>query len=166
MKRTKMLLTVVIAATLFFAGCKPKDEDIKAKIEAAIKGDKMMEGAVVDVKDGVATISGEVMDTACKSYCEKTIAAIKDVKSVVNNCTVMPPPPPPPVPASVTTALDAATQQKVKDGLKDFKGVTLTFEGDKAVLVGAVTSKERLTIMQLLSNAKVKSDVSKLTDKK
>src|SRR5882762_8919464 len=125
MKRTKMLLAVVIAATLFFAGCKPKDEDIKAKIEAAIKGDKMMTGAVVDVKDGVATISGEVMDTACKSYCAKTIGAIKDVKSVVDNCTVMPPPAPPVVPASVTTALDAPTQQKVKDGLKDIKGVTV-----------------------------------------
>ena len=168
MKRTKMLLTVVVAATLFFAGCKPKDEDIKAKIEAAIKGDKMMEGAVVDVKDGVATISGEVMDTACKSYCEKTIAAIKDVKSVVNNCTVMPPPAPPtpPAPASLTTALDEATQQKVKDGLKDIKGVTVTFEADKAVLAGSVTKADRMKIMQMLAMAKVKSDVSKLMDKK
>ena len=168
MKLTKVVLAVVVAATLSFASCKPKDADIKAKIEETIKGDKMMTGATVDVKDGVATISGEVMDTACKSYCEKTIGGIKGVEKVVNNCTVMPPPPPPapPMPVSVTTTLDDATKQKVKDGLKDIKGVTVTFDADKAILVGEVSKADRMKIMQMLSSAKVKSDVSKLMDKK
>lgn len=167
MKRIKMLMMVVVAATLFFASCKPKDADIQAKIEAAIKADPMMTGAVVSVKDGVATISGEVKDEACKALCEKTIAAIKGVDKVINDCSVTPPPPPPtPAPASLTTALDEATQQKVKDGLKDIKGVTVTFDADKAVLVGSVTKADRMKIMQILMAAKVKSDVSKLTDKK
>lgn len=167
MKMTKVVMGLAVACTLFFASCKPKDEDIKAKIEAAIKADPMMTGAVVDVKDGVATITGEVKDDACKALCEKTISGIKGVEKVVNNCTVTPPPPPPtPVPASVTTALDEATQQKVKDGLKDIKGVTVTFDADKAVLVGEVTKADRMKIMQMLASAKVKSDVSKLTDKK
>ena len=122
---------------------------------------------MVDVKDGIATISGECKDDACKAMCEKTVAAIKGVKSVVNNCTVAPPPPPPtPAPASVTTVLDDATQQKVKDGLKDIQGVTVAFEGDKAVLAGEVTKANRMKIMQMLAAAKVKSDVSKLMDKK
>lgn len=165
MKLTKVLMAVVAAATLFFASCKPKDADIKAKIEETIKNDKMMAGAVVDVKDGVATISGEVMDDKCKAYCKTTIEGIKDVKSVVNNCTVTPPSPPA-APASVTTVLDAPTQQKVKDGLKDIKGVTLSFDADKAVLVGEVSKADRLKIMQILMTARVKSDVSKLMDKK
>ena len=156
---------VAVATTLFFASCKPKDEDIKAKIEAAIKAEPMLAGAVVDVKDGVATITGEMKDDACKAMCEKTIGAIKGVEKVVDNCTVTPPPPPP-VPASVTTALDDATQQKVKDGLKDIKGVTVTFDADKAVLAGEVTKADRMKIMQMLAAAKVKSDVTKLTDKK
>jgi len=158
-------MAAVVAATLSFASCKPKDEDIKAKIETAIKADPMMTGAMVDVKDGVATISGEVKDTMCKSLCEKTVAGIKGVKSVVNNCTVPAPVVTPP-PASLTTALDAATQQKVKDGLKDIKGVTVTFEGEKAVLAGEVSKADRMKIMQMLGAAKVKSDVSKLMDKK
>lgn len=167
MKLTKLLMAVVVSATLFFVGCKPKDEDIKAKIEAAIKADPMMAGCAVDVKDGVATLSGECKDDACKALCEKTIGGIKGVKSVVNNCTVAPPPPPPVAPpASLTTVLDEATQQKVKDGLKDFKAVTVSFDADKAVLVGEVTKADRMKIMQILSSAKVKSDVSKLTDKK
>jgi hyperosmotically inducible periplasmic protein len=166
MKLTKVVMGVAVATTLFFASCKPKDEDIKAKIEAAIKADPMLAGAAVDVKDGVATITGEMKDDACKALCEKTIGAIKGVEKVVDNCTVTPPPPPPPTPASVTTALDEATQQKVKDGLKDIKGVTVTFDADKAVLAGEVSKADRMKIMQMLAAAKVKSDVTKLTDKK
>jgi hyperosmotically inducible periplasmic protein len=164
MKLTKLLMTVAVLATLTFVSCKPKDADIKASIETALKADPMMTGTTVDVKDGVATISGECKDDACKAMCEKTVAGIKGVKSVSNNCTVAPPPPPPP--ASVTTTLDAATMQKVKDGLKDLKGITLDFAGDKAVLAGEVTKADRMKIMQMLASAKVKSDVSKLMDKK
>jgi hyperosmotically inducible periplasmic protein len=164
MKLTKLLMAVAVLATLTFVSCKPKDADIKASIEAALKADPMMTNTAVDVKDGVATISGECKDDACKTNCEKAVAGIKGVKSVTNNCTVAPPPPPPP--ASVTTTLDAATMQKVKDGLKDLKGITLDFAGDKAVLAGEVTKGDRMKIMQMLASAKVKSDVSKLMDKK
>jgi hyperosmotically inducible periplasmic protein len=167
MKLTKVLLTVIVSGALLFVSCKPKDADIKAKVEAALKADPMMTGTLVDVKDGVATISGECKDDACKAMCEKTVLGIKGVKSVVNNCTVAPPPPPPPPPpASLSTILDEATQQKVKDGLKDISGVSVSFEGDKAVLSGEVTKANRMKIMQMLAAAKVKSDVSKLTDKK
>ena len=124
-----------------------------------------MAGAVVDVKDGVVTLTGECKDDLCKAMCAKTTSEIKGVKSVVNNCTV-PAPIVIDVPASVTTVLDAATQQKVKDGLKDIKGVSVEFNADKAMLTGEVTKADRMKIMQMLASAKVKSDVSKLTDKK
>ncbi len=167
MKLTKVLMAVVVIASLAFVSCKPKDADIKVKVETALKAEPMMTSTVVDVKDGVVSISGECKDDACKGMCEKTVAGIKGVKSVVNNCTVAPPPPPPPAPpASMTTMMDEATQQKVKDGLKDIKGVTCTFEGEKAMLAGEVTKADRMKIMQMLAAAKVKSDVSKLMDKK
>lgn len=164
MKLTKLLMAVAVSATLFFVSCKPKDADIKAAVEKALKADPMMSNTTVDVKDGVVTMGGECKDDACKAMCEKTVTAVKGVKSVVNNCTVTPPPPPPP--ASLTTVLDAATQQKVKDGLKDIPGVTVEFAGDKAVLKGEVTAANRMKIMQMLASAKVLSDVSGLTDKK
>lgn len=164
MKLTKLFLAVVVSATMLFVGCKPKDADIKANVEKALKADPMMANTTVDVKDGVVTIGGECKDEACRTHCEETAKGVKGVKSVINNCTVAAPPPPPP--ASVTTVLDAATQQKVKDGLKDMPGVTVEFVGDKAVLTGEVTKTQRMTIMQLLASAKVQSDVSKLLDKK
>lgn len=166
MKLSKVLFAVVIAATIGFVSCKPKDADIKAEIEKALKADPMMSGTTVSVTDGVATIGGECKDDACKAACEKTVAAVKGVKSVVNNCTVAPPPPPPAEPASLSTVLDEATQQRVKDGLKDISGVTVSFEGDKAVLKGEVSKANRMKIMQMLAAAKVKSDVTGLSDKK
>jgi hypothetical protein len=164
MKLTKLLMVVVVSATMLFVSCKPKDADIKANVEKALKADPMMSNTMVDVKDGVVTMSGECKDDACKAMCEKTVAGIKGVKSVVNNCMVAAPAPPPP--ASLSTTIDAAKMQQVKDGLKDMPGVTVTFVGDKAVLKGAVTDKQRLTIMQLLASAKVMSDATGLTEKK
>jgi len=164
MKLMKLLMAVVVSATLLFVSCKPKDGDIKTAVETALKADPMMTGTTVDVKDGVVTLSGECKDDACKAMCEKTVAAVKGVKSVVNNCTVAPPPPP--APASVTTTLNEAAQQAVKDGLKDIPGVTVEFAGDKAVLKGEVSRANRMKIMQMLAAAKVLSDVSGLTDKK
>ncbi len=164
MKLTKLLMVVVVSATMLFVSCKPKDADIKANVEKALKADPMMEGTTVDVKDGVVTIGGECKDDACKAHCEETAKAVKGVKSVVNNCIIAPPPPPPP--ASLSTTIDAAKMQQVRDGLKDMPGVTVEFVGDKAVLKGAVTDKQRLTIMQLLASAKVMSDATGLTEKK
>ncbi len=164
MKITKITMIALLMLAIGFTSCKPKDADVQAKIEAALKADPMAAGMSVSVKDGVATLSGECKDDECKASCEKIVSGIKGVKSVVNNCTLTPPPPPPP--ASVTTTLDDATMQKVKDGMKDMQGITLDFEGDKAVLSGEVTTANRMKIMQMLSAAKVKSDVSKLLDKK
>jgi hyperosmotically inducible periplasmic protein len=167
MKLTKLLLAVVVSATLLFISCKPKDADIKADAEKALSADPMSAGTMVDVKDGVATISGTCKDEECRAHCEKIVAGVKGVKSVVNNCTIAATPEPVVAPpASITTVLDEATQQKVKDGIKDIPGVTVEFSGDKAVLSGEVSKANRMKIMQILAAAKVQSDVSKLTDKK
>lgn len=168
MKLTKLLMAVAIVTTVSFASCKPKDADIQTAVEAKLKTmPDMVTAATVDVKNGIATLSGECKDDMCKAACEKAAGEVKGVKSVVNNFTLpAPPPPPAAAPASLTTVLDAATQQKVKDGLKDIKGVTVEFAGEKAVLSGEVTKADRMKIMQMLSSAKVKSDVTKLTDKK
>jgi osmotically-inducible protein OsmY len=163
---TSILLMGVLALTISFNSCKGKmkDADIKAAVETALKADPMSASTMVTVdKKGVATITGECKDDSCKANCEKIVKAVKGVKSVVNNCTIAAAVPPP---ASLTTLLDEATQQKVKDGLKDIKGVSVEFSGDKAVLSGEVTKADRMKIMQMLASAKVKSDVSKLMDKK
>lgn len=168
MKLTKLLMAIAIISTVSFVSCKPKDADIKTEVEAKLNAlPDMVKGATVDVKDGIATLSGECKDDMCKMECVKAAKGVKGVKDVVANFT-LPAPPPEAVapPASLTTTLDAAAQQKVKDGLKDIKGVTVSFEGEKAVLTGEVSKNDRMKIMQILAAAKVKNDVTKLADKK
>ncbi len=169
MKLTKIFSAALIAAAISFtvSACKsgPKDAEIETAIKAKFAESADMASTTVAVKDGIVTLSGVCKDDACKAACAAAVTGMKGVKEVKNECTVAPAPAPP-APASVATVLDAATMQKVKDGLKDLKGVMVDFAGDKAVLSGEVTKADRMKIMQMLMAAKVKSDVSKLMEKK
>lgn len=167
MKFTKMTIAAALMIAVAFTSCKPKDSEIKTNVETALKADMKMANTVVDVKDGVVTLSGECTDAECKAKCESTAAGVKGVKPpVVNNLLVAAPVVVEPAPASTTTVLDDATKQAVTDGIKDIKGVTVEFTADKAVIKGEVTAANRMKIMQILSAAKVQSDVSSLMDKK
>jgi hyperosmotically inducible periplasmic protein len=169
MKLTKFFSAALLVAAISFSvsACKsgPKDEEIAKAIQDKLAASPSTASTTVSVKDGVVTLSGECADPKCKEDCEAATKDVKGVKSVTNNCTVKPVETTPP-PASLSTTLDEATQQKVRDGLKDIKSVKVTFDGEKAVLTGEVSKDERRTVMQILASAKVKSDVSKLMDKK
>jgi hypothetical protein len=60
----KVTTTLTLADFLFmafsFISCKSKTKgsDIKAAMEAALKADPLAAGTMVDVKNGVATLSG------------------------------------------------------------------------------------------------------------
>jgi len=162
MKLSKVLLAVVISATVGFISCSPKDADIKAAIDAKISATPEMAGAVADVKDGVATISGMVKDDACKAMCEKEIAGIKGVKSVINNCTVIPPPPPP---APVVIAADDPLTKAVADAIKDHPTVKAEVKDGVITLTGDIKKDELKKLMPLLQSLKPKKVDNKLTVK-
>ncbi len=157
-------MAAALLTTIAFTSCKPKDSEIKANVETALKADMKMASTMVDVNDGKVTLSGECMDDVCKAKCESTAAGVKGVKlPIINNLTVAAPMP---EPASTTTMLNDASKQAVNDGLKDIKGITVDFTADKAVIKGEVTPANRMKIMQILASAKVQSDVSGLMNKK
>ncbi len=167
MKITKISLAAAIIVAVAFTSCKPKDADIQAGVETALKAEPKSATTKVEVKDGVVTLSGECGDADCKANCEKLASAVKGVKPpVVNNLTVTPPPAPVVAPASTTTVMDAKVMQTIKDGLKDIKGVVVDFATGKPVLSGEVTAADRMKIMQMQSSAKVMFDVTKLMTKK
>jgi hyperosmotically inducible periplasmic protein len=167
MKLTKLLSAAAIAAVVAFSvpACKsgPKDAEIKTAVEAAVKDVK---GLVVDVKDGVVTMSGECKDDGCKTGCETAVKGIKGVKSVTNNCTIAPPPPAPT--SMTTTTADPKLQDAVKAIIKDIPGVVLKGFSDKgAILEGTLSAANNLKLKQALSAAKILWDAtaSKLTVK-
>jgi hyperosmotically inducible protein len=140
-----LLLIGAVALISTSTGCKkkPKDADIKAAIETALKADPSAATTMVDVKEGIATISGECKDDACKANCEKMVAGIKGVKSVVNNCTVMPP---------VVINPDDILGNAVTDALASFQGVTATVK-EGAIMLGGEIKKADLAKLMMALNA-------------
>jgi hyperosmotically inducible periplasmic protein len=94
MKKTlnSLIVIAIILISIAFASCNSAvaDADIKMGAEKAMKADPMSAKLSVDVKDGVATITGECMDSICKDHCTKLVEGVKGVKSVVSNCTIAP----------------------------------------------------------------------------
>jgi osmotically-inducible protein OsmY len=83
---------VIILFSIVFVSCKNsvKDDDIKAAIETAIKADPGAANMEVAVDNGVATIKGKCMNEEARNHCTRPVEKIKGVKSVVNNCILLP----------------------------------------------------------------------------
>ncbi|HRD57571.1 MAG TPA: BON domain-containing protein [Ferruginibacter sp.] len=144
MKVLKVLPLLILAAGLVFTGCKPKDADVKAAVEKALKENPATAGVMVMVTDGVATLSGEVADDAAKTALDASVKAIKGVKSVVNNATI--PAPPAPV---VVTADDPLTAA-VKDATKDHPSVTAAVADGVIKLTGSIEKAKWIKLKQAL----------------
>ena len=89
MKKISISIAMMAFFTLAiaFTSCKSKvsDADVKTAVETALKADPMAVNTMVSVEKGVATISGECKDDACKTHCADLVKGIKGVKEVVNN---------------------------------------------------------------------------------
>jgi hyperosmotically inducible periplasmic protein len=140
-----LLLIGAVALISTSTGCKkkPKDADIKAAVETALKANPSAATTMVDVKEGVATISGECKDEACKANCAKIAGAVKNVKSVVNNCTVM---------EKVVINPDDILTKSVTDALASFPGVTATVK-EGAIMLGGEIKKADLAKLMMALNA-------------
>lgn len=162
MKVTKVLAVMMIALAVGFVSCKPKDADIKTAVEQAISAIPDAAGATIEVKDGVATISGEFKDEAAKLAAEAAAKAVKGVKSVVNNGTVAPPPV---AAAPVEVSADAALISSVADATKDFATVKADVKDGVVTLTGEIKKTDLAKLMQSLNALKPKKVENKLTIK-
>ena len=108
MKIFKFILVLFLSTSTLLFSCKPKDSDVQAKINEKFAATPECSGASATVADGVATLTGEVKDDACKNMAATETGEIKVVKSVVNNLTTTPPPPPP----APTVSPDSALMQE------------------------------------------------------
>lgn len=167
MKKTVML--VMLAASFgvitSFSSCKgkPKDADIKAAIETALKADPMAAGTMVSVEKGVATLTGECKDEMCRNHCADLVKGIKGVKEVVNNCSVAPVTVPEP---AVINPEDEVLAKSLADAMKDAQGVTGSVKDGKIVLSGEIAKAKWTALKQLLDKLKSKGyDLTGLTIK-
>lgn len=159
MKISKILLAVFLSASVLFFSCKPKDSDVQAKITEKFAATPECTGASASVADGVATLTGEVKDDACKNMAETTAKEIKGVKSVVNDLTTTPPPPAPAVNP------DSELTKGVTDATKDFPTVTAAVNNGEITLTGSIKRADLQKLMQTLNTLKPKKINNQLTIK-
>src|SRR5258708_39211934 len=94
--KVKFLAVLTLTIALFMSACGKSDADLTKAATDKLAADKVT-GVTVAVKDGVATLTGEVADVTVKSKAETSVKAVDGIKSVTNNCTLKPLPPAPAV---------------------------------------------------------------------
>jgi osmotically-inducible protein OsmY len=118
--KIKFLTFFCLAAVLFLAACGKSDADLQKAVTDKLKADNVA-GVTAAVKDGVATLTGEVADITVKNKAEASAKAVEGVKSVVNSLTLKPLPTPVPAPP------DNMLKGKLDEALKK-AGCTVTIE--------------------------------------
>lgn len=151
----KILLAFVIMGTLSFSltSCKtePKDSDLVTKAKTVLP-----EGVNIDVKKGVATLSGEYNDDNAKQSTENAVKAIPGIKSVEDNATIKE------TASSVEVSADSVLESKVNDVLKGYTGVTADVNDGIVTLNGELNRNELPRLMQAINALQPKKIEQKL----
>jgi osmotically-inducible protein OsmY len=157
MKILQTAFVLAMAMTLSLTSCKPKDADVKAKVETKLRTNPDASNVMVTVNDGVATLSGEVKDEATKAAVE---AAAKDAgaKSVVNSTTVF-------VEQMPVMADDTTLTSSVKDATKDYPTVKAAVNAGVITLTGSIQRAALPNLMMALNGLNPKSINNQLTIK-
>lgn len=137
---------------LLLGACKsgPSDQELTSSINSSLSGSTGKLSA--SVNEGVATLSGECPDDACKTSAEASVKEMKGVKSVVNNITIAAPPPPP----VVTITPDDSLRTAVQAALSKYKGVVASVNNGVVTLTGDASRKDLQDIMQTVTAMKPK----------
>ncbi|MEO6948610.1 MAG: BON domain-containing protein [Ginsengibacter sp.] len=156
---TKALIAVIFSASILLFSCKPKDASIQTSVNANLAASPECNGATATVEDGIATLTGEVKDDACKSLAATKAVEVKGVKSVVNNLTT-----------SMSGAVTDATMnsgnelaQGVTDATNDFPTVKTSVNNGEITLTGSIKRSDLKTLMQSLNSLHPTKINNKLT---
>lgn len=152
-------ITLILALGMSVASCKKvNDADVQKAAQEVLMADPALAGVVVTVQEQVATLTGIVDDDVAKAAAESAVAAVENVKSVVNNIEVVPP-------APDYSELDAAINAALADAMKDHATVTAAVENGVITLTGEIRERDLPTLMQKLNALNPVQIVNNLTVK-
>ena len=147
--KIKFLTLFTLALALMLGACGGKsDADLQKAAADKLAADKVT-GVTVAVKDGVATLTGEVADITVKNKAEATVKGVEGVKSVVNSLTLKPLPTPVPAPA------DPRLKGKVEENLKKAgcTGVTIEVKDGTVTASGTVPDAKYAECVQIIQQS-------------
>lgn len=143
--KIKFLTVLTIAIALFLSACGKSDADLQKAVTDKLAADKVT-GVTVAVKDGVATLTGEVADAAAKSKAETSAKAVEGIKSVVNSTTLKP------IPVATPAAADPALTGKITEDLKKAgcTGASVAVTNGKVTVTGEVAAAKYAECVQVI----------------
>jgi len=152
MKKTIAMAALAIAVSLGSVSCKKKvsDADLQKQATTIVTSTPT---ATVEVKEGVAHLSGTFPDQASKDAAITQLKAVAGVKDVHDMSTVQAPLATTPIENS--SMVDPAVQQKVKDAVKDFPSVNVEVVNNELTLTGNVSSVQARKIKESVDALKV-----------
>lgn len=145
--KIKYLTVLTLAVALFMSACGKSDADLQKAVTEKLAADKVT-GVTAVVKDGVATLTGEVADITVKTKAESS-AKVEGIKSVVNNVTTMPRPTPVPAPA------DPMLKGTLDENLKKAgcTGVTIAVNAGTVTATGTVPDAKYGECVQIIQQS-------------
>ena len=155
--KLRSLTILMLAFALMAAACGKKDADIATAVNDKLKADGVT-GVTASVKDGVATLTGEVADVTVKTKAENSAKTVDGVKSVTNNVTTRP------LPAATPAANDQALTGKIDENLKKAgcTGATVSVVGGKVTVSGTVPNAKYAECIQVIQQSGITGIDNKL----
>ncbi|WP_294221141.1 BON domain-containing protein [uncultured Chryseobacterium sp.] len=150
MKKSIAMAALAIAVSFGSVSCKKKvsDADLQTQATTVVVSNP---NASVEVKDGVAHLSGTFETQQAKDAMIKQLKAINGVKEVMDMATV----------AAAAPAIDTQSavapevQQKVKDAVKDIPGVKVEVVNGELTLTGNVSSSDARKVKESVDALKL-----------
>ena len=145
--KVKFFTVLMLAVALFMSACGKSDADLTKAATDKLTADKVT-GVTVTVKDGVATLSGDVIESV-KTKAEASVKAVEGIKSVTNNCTIKPLPTPVPAPA------DPMLKGKLDEALKKAgcTGITIETHEGTVTATGTVPDAKYGPCIQIINQS-------------
>jgi len=163
MKKTIAMAALAVAVSFGAVSCKKKvsDADLQTQATTVVTSNP---NASVEVKEGVAHLSGTFADQQSKDAMITQLKAISGVKDVMDMSTIAAPAPAA-APVETTSAVDPAIQKKVQDAVKDFPTVKVEVVNGQLTLTGNVSGLQARKIKESVDALKIGKYNNNLTVK-
>ena len=159
--KIKLLPILAIASVLLLVACGKSDSDLQKAASDKLSADQIT-GVTVAVKDGTATLTGEVKDITVKTKAEADVKGVEGIKTVNNNLTLKPL-----APAPTPMGDDKMMEGTISENLKkaNVTGVTVAVSNGEVTLTGEIPKADLAKAMQAASAANPKKINNQLKTK-
>ena len=159
--RIKLFSLVALVGVLLLAACGKSDSDLQKAASDKLSSDSIS-GVTVAVKDGTATLTGEVKDVTVKTKAEADVKGIEGIKTVNNNLTLIPL-----APAPTPMGADKTMEGTINENLKkaNVTGVTVSVSNGEVTLSGEIPKADLAKAMQAASSTNPKKVNNQLKTK-